>query len=349
MRRRLLLASVSLLLSLGAVEGICRVTGYGSPVSGEDVQMAWEPEAPFLVRQGGGVPVVLQPSWRGRQVYRSTVTGQEVRAVEVRTSSAGLRGPDLDLPPTRYRVLLLGDSVTFGQGVEEHQAFPAIYGQALGQAVEAVNGGVPSWDLAPEVAWLESDGWSLEPRHVVLCFYVNDVSRAPRTNAADQARPIPHTAPPWATREAGLRRFSYALNAVFRLVSRERLAREMVPQASWRGGSYLDELRRDFSAVEVRGAMARLKSTCDAHGVPCTVALLPVLVGGSQDDGSDLLDRVAAEVRDVGLPLVRVDDALKDLPPWDRYVLPADRHPGPAAHAAIGRTLAARLPLPFGE
>jgi len=343
---RLSLVLGGLGVALAGVEVVCRITGYGSPVSGVDVVMSWEPASPFEVRLGSAISLVMKPDWTGRQVYRSTVTGDEIRAVDVRTSSWGLRGPEPDDPKTRTRVLGLGDSVTFGQGVAEEDTFLSVFQRTAAKPVEVVNAGVPSWDTAPEVAWLEQTGMRLDPDLVLLLFFVNDVARATRIEGADQERPVPHAAPPWATREAGFRRFSFLVNAVCRVFERERLARERVPQPSWRGGTYLDELRRELDPVLVRGHLARLKSVCDARKTPCTVVFLPVMVDGANDPGTDLLDRVAEIATGTGLPVVRVDDALRDIPVFERQVLPADRHPSPAAHAAIGRALAARLALP---
>ena len=57
------------------------------------------------------------------------------------TNSLGLRGPEIDSPKKHLRVLCLGDSVTFGWGVEEQNAYPALLQQKI--MAEVINAGVP--------------------------------------------------------------------------------------------------------------------------------------------------------------------------------------------------------------
>jgi len=93
----------------------------------------------------------------------------------VRTNSLGLRGP---LPPPEGPwTLALGCSTTFGWGVEEHEAWPAVLAGLLDE--EVVNGGQPGWSSHQAVAvaprWLE-----LGPSRVILSFIVRDAQPASR-------------------------------------------------------------------------------------------------------------------------------------------------------------------------
>lgn len=79
------------------------------------------------------------------------------------------------------RVLLLGDSFTFGQGVDDSQTFAAETQRRLEPIcaparAEIINAGVPGFGTSQELARLESEGLALEPDIVVLGFYANDVS-----------------------------------------------------------------------------------------------------------------------------------------------------------------------------
>jgi hypothetical protein len=71
-----------------------------------------------------------------------------VRGMHVRTNDHGLRGPATPLEPEPgvHRVLALGGSTTFGEGVEEDAAFPAQLERVLNAAgrgrFEVLNGGV---------------------------------------------------------------------------------------------------------------------------------------------------------------------------------------------------------------
>lgn len=93
----------------------------------------------------------------------------------VRTNELGLRGSP---PPSEGPwTLALGCSTTFGWGVDEHQAWPAVLADLLGQPV--INGGQPGWSthqaLAVSERWLE-----LGPTRVILGFIVRDAQPASR-------------------------------------------------------------------------------------------------------------------------------------------------------------------------
>ncbi len=140
------------------------------------------------------------------------------------------------------------------------------------------------------------------------------------------------------------------IDAVCRVVERRRLARELLrPAASFRlqGRSYLDELREDMArGPSMASQLTDLAQDCQQHAVPCAVVVLPVLIAGEDDPGTDILDTVSSAVRDAGLQVVRIDDALDPMPPAQRYVLPGDRHPSAQAHERMAAVLADRLQLP---
>jgi lysophospholipase L1-like esterase len=348
---RALLALGALLAALLVVELGFRATGRGDPVVYEDLVLSWEPSAPFVAAPDEGYQLMLAPHFQGRQIYRDALSGREVLSVPVRTDAHGLRGEDRAADPGALRVLALGDSVTFGQGVPEEGALPAQLEHllSLDREVQVLNAGVPSWNLPHELAWLQRHGFGLEPDLVLWMFYVNDVSAAQRNLAVDQDQPVHLGAPAWAAGEGGLRRYSFAYNAVWRAVERRRLARELLrPAPSFRleGRSYLDELREDLAAQGVEPQLDELARACEAFDVACAVVVLPVLIAGKDDRGEDILDTVASAAEAAGLPVVRIDDALDELSPAERYVLPGDRHPSASAHRRMAERLAERLTLP---
>ena len=98
------------------------------------------------------------------------------------TNAQGLREDHAFGPPApgRPRLLVLGDSFTFGWGVDGAQAFPHLldgHRAAGGGTVESVNAGVPGYGPDNEAAWLRAYGWALQPRIVLVGFFVgNDVN-----------------------------------------------------------------------------------------------------------------------------------------------------------------------------
>jgi len=107
------------------------------------------------------------------------------RGMQVRTNQHGLRGPATPLEPAPgvHRVLALGGSTTFGEGVAEDAAFPAQLEHDLNAAgrgrFEVLNGGVEGYNTTAELAFLERRGLRLRPETVVVAFSLDDFNPAP--------------------------------------------------------------------------------------------------------------------------------------------------------------------------
>jgi lysophospholipase L1-like esterase len=103
---------------------------------------------------------------------------------EVRLNSLGLRGPDVGpKEPGERRVLFLGDSLTYGQGVAEEDTVPRALERELaartGTKWSVVNAGHRAYDTPQELALLEELGAAIQPDVVLLGWYWNDVNERP--------------------------------------------------------------------------------------------------------------------------------------------------------------------------
>jgi lysophospholipase L1-like esterase len=119
----------------------------------------------------------------GAPATRSVLERPEFR-VPVRINQAGFRGGPFPgaKPPGVYRIVVLGDSFTFGYGVREHQAYPARLARRLNARtggrprVEVVNLGVPGAGPLDYLWHLEHTGLALQPDLVVVGLFANDVN-----------------------------------------------------------------------------------------------------------------------------------------------------------------------------
>ena len=155
------LAIGSVLVAGALIEGVLRLAGF-------------EPERPVN-------PLF---SWTGDQgeLWRLT-PGSRWRTRdgghEVRVNSHGLR--DREIGPKRpgsHRILVLGDSVTFGHGQPIESSFVRELERLLsshGADVEVLNGGVPGWSTYQERLFYEQYGEALSPDLVLSAFVLNDV------------------------------------------------------------------------------------------------------------------------------------------------------------------------------
>ncbi len=100
--------------------------------------------------------------------------------VTTRTNRYGLRGPDpvLPKPPGVVRVLMLGDSFTFGFPVKDEETFCRLIEQGLrakGYAVEVVNGGVSGYSPTLHYLSLRDEFLGFEPDLVILWYDLGDL------------------------------------------------------------------------------------------------------------------------------------------------------------------------------
>lgn len=124
-------------------------------------------------------PYVPDPEteWRMKANY----TGEYSR-VPLQTNADGYRSPELavEKPEGHVRVICLGDSLTFGHGVEERFAYPQILQRLLSEQMperkwEVVNTGVEGYSTFQETAQLRRC-MKYKPDLVVLLFCMNDVT-----------------------------------------------------------------------------------------------------------------------------------------------------------------------------
>ncbi len=103
---------------------------------------------------------------------------------EVAISAQGFRSPAIEIPKPAnvYRILMLGDSTTFGTGVTATDTVPALLQSALNKNLpasttyEVINAGVPGYSTAQEWLLYKRHAQELEPDLVVLNFLVtNDI------------------------------------------------------------------------------------------------------------------------------------------------------------------------------
>ena len=116
-----------------------------------------------------------------RFVFRHAATSGNARdfvarrapAPAIRVNNVGFR--DRDVPPKSdaYRIAVVGDSFTWGQGVEEKARFSDLIEQNLGPGYEVFNFGRPGNNM-PEHLGVLAQALAIHPDFVLLQLYIND-------------------------------------------------------------------------------------------------------------------------------------------------------------------------------
>lgn len=141
----------------------------------------------------GGLMGLVRPSARPGLVYElKPRRSWRIEGRQARTNELGFRGhaPARGRESGSYRIVGIGDSVTFGWGVGDDETFLervdfALESRMGPNSVEVLNFGVPGYNSAQEAVLLRELVFSLDPDLVVLGYVLND---AEPTLFADEPR-----------------------------------------------------------------------------------------------------------------------------------------------------------------
>jgi hypothetical protein len=103
---------------------------------------------------------------------------------EIRINSKGFRGPELS--SDKDKIVTIGDSLTFGWGVEEQKTFSSLLqlkiDSDLPNKFDMVNMGVGNYNLSMSISNLIENYNDLKPKIVILFYFINDAEPIPSYN-----------------------------------------------------------------------------------------------------------------------------------------------------------------------
>ncbi len=333
-RKRGLIAGLSALLTLAAAEGALRLregvaSGQGSP------SYAGGSHARFLIEEDPETGYRLRPGFQGREIS----SGGEFD-VAASIDERGLRDHP-HAPPPQPAVLALGDSMTFGEGVEAGQSFAAVLERESG--VRVYNAGVPGFGTCQMAVHARRLIPALQPKVVLVTFQ-------PRW---DRNR----CATPYRYLEGFLvdPGFGQQLHLVGgNLVAADLPGRAGALTAELKGRSHVaryafgalgDLVRRNarkpYAPPEPAAfeptiqALQALRRQADEAGA----GFLAVLIDGSRskpDAGEQAM--MEAILQQKGIPYLALDRTIQDAD-WSRFRFERDLHWNEAGHRAVGVAL----------
>jgi len=239
----------------------------------------------------------------------------------------------------KRRILLLGDSVAFGLGVDYEDTFGQLIETQLtanGMPTEVLNLSVLGYKTSQEVRMLERRGWQLNPDAVILAFCLNDFD--------DFSGELPLFDPSGRLPRGGYQRLpprrlgSIELPEPMPLLDRSLLFRKLsgrlrVDYYRWIG---TDRALRK----EVAEAISRLGKLLSEHGIPGLVAIFPLLHQLDDYQYQDIHQFIASEALAAGLSVADLTAAFRSERTEVLRVRPGDvLHLSKVGHAITARAL----------
>ena len=259
------------------------------------------------------------------------------RTFAYRTNLEGLRDRNRSEKKSgARRVLVMGDSYTWGYAVAEDEAFPQTAERLLKergyQDIEVINGGVPDYNTRQERQLLERLMPVYRPDAVFLAYVVNDAE--------------PSTAMPTPPDETYRHASSWFLTELAELANRRVLRSRVIPsKKDTIAGNYLDGFAADsLKWRDSKQAIREMRDMCTAAGIPFAVLVLPDFTQNFDDryGWRPIHAAVASWGRELRVPVFdllipfRGEDHLSLFVPWDG-------HPNAEAHRRIAEFLVARI------
>jgi lysophospholipase L1-like esterase len=250
--------------------------------------------------------------------------GREARlmGVAVRINSDGLRDDELARERDgARRLVFLGDSITFGWGVEKDLTFEHLLERRLSEAVaptEILNFGTGNYNTTQAVELFLEKGLAYAPDAVVLFYFIND------------AEPVPgRSAWRWLGHSRLLTLYWSRLQA---------LAVRFDSAPGWR--EYYAGLYRDGQPGwrEARAALLALRDATASRGIRLQVVLLPELHQLASYPFAREHAAVLAFLAEHNIAALDLAPRFAgETDPESLWVAPDDPHPNARAHERIAR------------
>jgi len=248
-------------------------------------------------------------------------TEARLMGVPVKINSDGFR--DREYPIERnasHRIIFLGDSLTFGWGVEKSKTFEEIIEAKLNETVptEIINFGTGNYNTEQEVNLFLEKGLKYQPDEVVVFYFINDAEPTPRKSNWEVLGRLRAVTFFWSRIKSTLTNLGG--NKDFH---------------EYYAGLYSD---RQPGWMAAKAAFLELRDVCLKKGIALRVILLPELHVLQNYPFAAEHQKVLAFCRENGIEA-------RDLAPFFSgeknprrlWVAPDDAHPNEVAHALIAK------------
>lgn len=318
---RLLAIGFGLLVFWAGAEVACRLIF--SHVIAYDVEM-WRYSR--LVKVSGLTP--------GLRFEHRPGTIARLMGVEVRINDDGLRDRDISRkkPEQTIRVAVVGDSVTFGWGVDQDRTYPRQLERILNDrrplganiAFEVLNFGVGNYAVDDITAMLRTKAVAYDPDLVIYGAFLND---------AELPKEVTKVSP----------LLSHSLAVVWIWGRLDAFSRQIGTRGTYR--EYYQNLYHSDrqGQLRVKTGVAFMQKICSQRNIPLVVAMLPELHEGSSSTFASVYQVYQDAAAEVGATYIDLQTVLSENEKRSYWVSPDDAHPNAEACALYAERLVAGI------
>jgi lysophospholipase L1-like esterase len=324
-----ILTSISLAV-IGVLVALLLAEGYFRLFTPDDIAyfLEWRSKARQITR--------VREEERGTGLYRPNAS-VTIWGITYAINSDGFRDDDRysrKKPPDTFRIMAVGDSYTFGAGVELEDTYSKKLEKLLNERhpsplyryYEVINAGIPGANTAMEVDFLREWGLKYNPDLVLVAFVLNDLE-APYGSKRPLCIPTVPGIQQWLSGNSYLYLFlENRCRTVFYPDDATPEWQLDETTRKWRFDESSQEWWYWARVVEYNGQVAR------ETGLKVLVAIFPEQTKLNDYPYTVAHEQIKAAYEQAGLPVVDM------LPGYQSYgidsfaVLPFDAHPNPASY-----------------
>ncbi|MGB2987167.1 MAG: SGNH/GDSL hydrolase family protein [Phycisphaerae bacterium] len=285
-------------------------------------------------------------AWRELLHRRSSIPGLDFELVPnkhkdtwgmvIVTNSHGMRDrePLPDDTESLFRIIVLGDSFTFGYGISGERTYPVVLEDLLNEsskvppfAYDVLNLGVAGYATRDEAVVLEHVGLRWSPRVVVVGYVLND----PETDPIQSLTAYYHRPAWW--------QYSHVLRAVAKAKNNWDIAR-------LGRGDYFRHLHAPHCDKwrSVTDAFQHIRQLTESRGIAVLVVIFPIIVDNWEDyPYLDIHQQVLETAKTNGFDCLDLYDAFSQHKPQDLTVSGSDAHPNEHGHYIAAQAIKEKL------
>jgi lysophospholipase L1-like esterase len=250
-------------------------------------------------------------------------SSMELMNVMVSINSDGFRDKEYSVSRNgKYRIIVLGDSLTFGWGVNHEDTFENLLEEELNKKfpTEIINFGTGNYNTEQEVNIFVEKGLKYKPDKVILFYFINDAEITPKKSKL------------WF--------LGYSEFVSFYWSRINSLLGNYSPSANFK--DYYSSLYGEEASgwLNAKKAMLELQDICEKNNMELQVVLLPELHDVDNQIFREVYEKVSLFLVENEINYINLADLFKDqenaIELWVSY---DDAHPNKLAHKKIGESL----------
>jgi hypothetical protein len=335
--RKFLFGGVCFVLFIAVADMMIRMAGcgpqaYRAPRYSPAVPFTQLPKGPLVYQPGKSFSSIYDPAGDRRGYF-----GTE-GILTYQINSLGARGPECvqQKGAGTLRIVCLGDSFTFGEGVKEADSYPSVLQSILAKkqpgTVEVINAGVQGYDTKDEAALFLMRYAAFKPDVVILGFVLNDASDSAETIRENQAMrsdlPLSALGHTWKIAE---------------IIERRRAARRLQEE-------FFDTTRRSFDSPKwtmCKEILSGMTGVARDDHFRFIVVIFPIFW---QLDANYPFAAIHKQIVDAcksaGCECIDLLDIYRGHKAESLWVHPTDQHPNEIAHRMAAERIASYLVEP---